>query len=670
MKDKNNPLVFDIRDFGASEPSDAESNNKAVEDAVSAARGAAFSIAIGSGQGTGRIVKVNIPSSLKPWVFTRPIFLDGNHVRLSGDNDTGSSILFIGPHNGVMLSIPRVPTRCFSVKEILDSSVGSKTNYVGISTGKDSLIQFQANALQLGQCAFFREDGSTDGQSLDGWRKTSSLTIDAFFGIGHGGRLVDGVGTPIMGLGSGANSPSPWLIRGYDSDKIQFMFRTSDQVGPNSDQYRSFMFNVPDPVGPWRISIQVSLKEGSYRAWVNGASARISSSYNLPSKGDLFFAENFSYPFMVGADGIKSWGTDHGNGIDLIGLKISNAPLYNTISINQERIDGSPLNDRARYFYPERSTIALLPMIGGSEMTRGLVPVFQGEATGVLGLSEGIYMGGTETRLGSIRGGVTDLEIQGWHGGAAVSYGLSQHPVFENLKISGFQHGIATFNTYSTYVASIRNVGIDCHASQVCVESSLVNISNLDCSAGRVTICANNSKVWSDGLRVLQPSRYMLRLASIVPGDYSGGGVFRDTLQDFEGNVPDPEGAVFHAVPSTMYPFVLVVDGLDVGTLGKCPIFDLEDNKSERTKDSVVIGQNIVVAAKNEGPPVRCMGKHWLGSIDMRTLEESEFEVESCLDLVFSKRKDAKIIPAEPDKSDKATFSVSSECKEVRIIIE
>ena len=279
-------------------------------------------------------------------------------------------------------------------------------------------------------------------------------------------------------------------------------------------------------------------------------------------------------------------------------------------------------------------------------------------------------MGGTETRLGSIRGGVTDLEIQGWHGGAAVSYGLSQHPVFENLKISGFQHGIATFNTYSTYVASIRNVGIDCHASQVCVESSLVNISNLDCSAGRVTICANNSKVWSDGLRVLQPSRYMLRLASIVPGDYSGGGVFRDTLQDFEGNVPDPEGAVFHAVPSTMYPFVLVVDGLDVGTLGKCPIFDLEDNKSERTKDSVVIGQNIVVAAKNEGPPVRCMGKHWLGSIDMRTLEESEFEVESCLDLVFSKRKDAKIIPAEPDKSDKATFSVSSECKEVRIIIE
>jgi hypothetical protein len=666
--EKKNPYIFSIRDFGADDPTDSANNNKAIADAISAARNLSSKINIGSGQGVGRKIVVKVDSTEVPWHITNPIFLDGNHVFLEGDRDSHSGLLVIGPHSGIILSAPKVGARCFDPSRYLDKSVDSSNGKIlAVSTGSDRFIQFQSNAFQLGRCSHFDESGNPLAQSLDGWRKTSSITIDAFIGIGSGGKLVDGVGTPLFGLGSGDNNPSPWIVRGMDSDKIQFMFRTSDQDDGQYSGYRSFCFRVNNPVGPWRISIQIDFSNGQFDAWVDGVRSEIVNQYNMPTGKSLTFAENFSYPFMIGADGIKSWGADHGNGVNIIGLKISDKCLYFPALKEQRRVDLSPINDFLRYFSRERSTIALLTLDSPDSLLSGLVPAFQGDASGVPGSIEGFYLGGGDTRAGSIRGGVSCLEIQGWHGGSGIQYGLSQHPYFNNLKISGFQHGISTLNVYSTYIARIKEVGIDCHASAVCVESSIVDIQDMDCSPGRVTVCANNSDVTARNVRVLQPSRYMLRFASIEPGDYAGSGSFYNILQDFEGHTPDPWGSVFHARPSTAYPTTLVVDGLDVGTLGEASIFHLADNQKENCRDAVVLAQNIVSAAKNVGHSVLVQGKRWLGHIDLRTVEDMKTSVPDGAGptLVVKRIQDNNI-----EKDKKIDIPVSIGDKKVTITIK
>lgn len=609
-----NPLLFPITAFGATDPLDHEANNAAFEKAVASAAQAMRDA--GSGQGVGRRAVVYVPPTTKPWRITRPIMLYAAHVHLAGDPQTASAIELVGLDSVVMMAVPRSPVTCFDPSPWLDGAVdASLGKMVGIRTGAKTYVQAQGNALQLGQ----RVAGANE--ALDGWRTVDQLTIDAYVGYDEGFAPGPEQGVPLFGLGSAGGDPSPWAVRMVGGE-IDFAFRTRDQ-GPVTPwaPYRATRWRLPDRQSRrCRLSIQVDLRLGVAHAWADGVFLEPASAHNWPAPGS-YFAENLYAPFMIGAEGLDAFGGATGSSLLVAGLKLSNRPLYRPQAGPQQRLDDMRITDHTRYFRLESSTLALLPLTPGPRLDRSLVSVSQGEAS-YPGLASAVFTGGdASTFPGRINQAVKHLHISGWHGGAGIHFGRVLDPVIDDVKIGGVQDGIASWHCGAAYRIFVRDAGIDATRAAFAGSTCLARIDGLRASAGRVTILLRSSHLEASGVEVRQPSTHMLNFACVVPGEYCPGGLtLRDSLHDLEGHTFEDDGALIHAMAGTMWPARVCVDGLQFGTIGKCPVFDLAEPPSTVvTRPAELVAAGLAGASVDYSAVVRT-SRRWHGLIDARAL--------------------------------------------------
>lgn len=618
--DSKNPLLFPITDFGAGNPLDHALNNDAFEKAIASASQAMRDA--GSGQGVGRRAVVYVPPTTKPWRITRPILIDAPHVHLAGDPQTASAVELVGLDSVVMLAVPRAPVTCFDPSTWLDGSVdASLGKMIGIRTGPKTFMQFQGNALQLGQRL------AETNETLDGWRTVNQLTIDAFVGYDDGFAPSAEQGVPLFGLGSAGGDPSPWAVRMVGGE-LDFAFRTRDQ-GPVTQwaPYRSVRWRLPErQARRWRLSIQVDLRLGVAHAWVDGVYLTQSSAYNWPAPG-AYFAENLHAPFMLGSEGLDAFGGTTGSSLLVAGLKLSNRPLYRPQAGPQQRLDDMRITDQTRYFRLESSTLALLPMTPGPRLDRSLVSVSQGEAS-YFGLASAVFTGGdTSTFPGRINQAVKHLHISGWHGGAGIHFGRVLDPVIEDVKIGSVQDGIASWHCGAAYRIFVRDAGVNATRAAFAGSTCLARIDGFRASAGRVTLLLRSSHLEASGVEVRQPSASMLNFARVVPGEYCPGGLtLRDSLHDLEGHTFDDDGALIHAAAGTMWPAQVRVDGLQFGTVGQCPVFELaEPPATVATRPAELVAAGLAGASVDYPSLVRT-SRRWSGRVDARTLDNASID--------------------------------------------
>lgn len=197
------------------------------------------------------------------------------------------------------------------------------------------------------------------GPWIDGartyWDGAECFTLDVALVPPQGGWAPN---TPLLGCGRSVtvNDPQPWTLWVGPTGYLVLNLATNPgRVG---------LACLPARTAIIRVAFQVSLKDGTAAAWVNGTQVDLIVDGLVPG---MQLKANSVYPFHVGRQGFAvATSSDPPTPLTLAGLRLGTALRYKPggVGTNQLTLDGTPATDAYRYFdrTDQRTTVGYLPL--------------------------------------------------------------------------------------------------------------------------------------------------------------------------------------------------------------------------------------------------------------------------------------------------------------------
>jgi hypothetical protein len=190
------------------------------------------------------------------------------------------------------------------------------------------------------------------------WDGAECFTLDVCLVPPAGGWAPN---TPLMGCGRSCsvNDPQPWTLWVGPTQAVVLSLATAGRdVGlaiPSAGSSRSN--------ARLSLSYQVSLKDGTAAAWVNGVQVDLIVDGLVPG---MRLRANSVYPFHVSRQGFAvATSSEPPTPLTLAGLRLGTAPRYKPggVGTNQVTLDGQPVSDAYRFFdrTDQRTTVGFFP---------------------------------------------------------------------------------------------------------------------------------------------------------------------------------------------------------------------------------------------------------------------------------------------------------------------
>lgn len=595
---------INVRDHGAV-PDGVTDSASAFQAAFDAA------VALASVSGTGRAT-LFVPSGPRPYVFSRPVFLDGNNVAIVGE--PGSSVQMVASattfYAGVTRFTPSTANRP-TLSGVLDATAAKAGALAGYRTLGTSWLQYEACPLTCG----VKASGGTS--QSDNWTETSQVTVDVCVAPGTGTTFP--LNAPILGLGC-VDPPeaSPWLIRTTEvPNQLAVWFRCNDQFPGattlDAPMIRAAFFTIPSVLWPpYRISVQIDLKAATVTAFVNGTQVAVTPPTGPWPKG-LAFATNDHFSFLVGAGGPQ--GNNSGTLPDLVlfGLKVSNAVRYADAGPGkpQTRLDSAAITDASRYFTDDASTVAYLPF--SDPLNAGMLASVNGGAT-YGGRTPGLIVANPATTNDGLS--LQGLQLWGATYGRGISAGGVMNFRVENLEVSGYVQAIGSSRTGLVYPFEILGCRLSGSDAVVDLYNATAYLDRITVGmAGRVPFRVHNSNIVLRNLFIA--GSYPVVECAVLKSRAGniGACVIRvdGGIVDFEGRTVSRAGFLVEAngeCPGTVFE----ICGFVLGTLG-APAIELVDthpaNDAVRPCELIVQGLRVWDAVET----ILVHGPLWNGTI-------------------------------------------------------
>ena len=404
----------------------------------------------------------------------------------------------------------------------------------------------------------------------DYWETTDQLTIDVMLD-----RIDSNPWRPghvLVGLGdfNGPTLSAPWCLRVGDTVD-EFLFTVADERWDADDDYggHGWRIDVSGQARPWRLTIQVDLRNGVFGAWVN----RVAVATTRRNEGPGYDARPFGpghrlrsavdYPLVFGGSSRGITGTTvPPNPAIYYGFKASAVLRYEWGAPGQpqQRLDQSPINDGNAYFWTEPDTLGYLALWSGDP---------EDPPRQWVNFIDSAHRDGAALLVGPGQAGgapvaISDLRIDS--NGPCVAIGAVLGMTAERLHLTAKRAPcIASIQTIAAYPIRVRDCFLD--STVACVDgfrwslfASGNHIGRSGRDAWRLRGCrAAIRDTWHDKI-----TPHAETAVAHLP-EFTGGHLHVDNMNiNTEG--PGFRHGVVRALTSRNRPVQLLVEGLTVGT--------------------------------------------------------------------------------------------------------
>ena len=444
-----------------------------------------------------------------------------------------------------------------------------------------AFLNFQAHPFASGKASIV----NASSQASDYWMESRAVTVDAAFGVQGGGNIPSGF--QIMGAGdANRNNAMPFLMYGNGTNGIRCLIST--QATPYSTPTSTILDATLTTTGLHRFTLQADMDAGFAVVWDNGVQL---GKVAIPTTG--FLNENKYYPFLVfsgpGTDR-GGWGAPSGVDINLYGLCLSSVPRYQVLAngSTQTTIAGATtINDGTRYkpvvsgqAVPEANVLGWLRFTENpANNSRELFT--PGGATAANGLTTMGYLCHNHQDANAATAAyvrLSDVKLQGnRYYGQNVAVAGPLHAYLTNVSSLYTANAFGAINMAANYTiryekcnASASDNAFYCFFSSVFVDDFNILL------AGRTGMRIVGSVSDVKKVNTVFTGGGSQHLISYNAAAYGGQHTMTGLIADNEGNTYGRSAIYFEAPPYATLP-VLQMKGLNLGTIGSVPTFEIVD---------------------------------------------------------------------------------------------
>lgn len=545
--------IFDVGALAKENPSNATT---AFERAMEWARG------VIQGEGSNARPQVYVPSGT--YLLTRPIFVP-NGTTIFGDGHSSSIV----SHDSYTC-----PAFIFGVRAEHESVLNAARPLVPQGVYDVPINDVHALKTDALYAQDFHDDVALGPWKTwrgfpghDYWETTDQLTIDVMLDRIEGNPWRPG--HVLVGLGdfNGPTLSAPWCLRVGDTVD-ELLFTIADERWDADDDYggHGWRIDVSGQARPWRLTIQVDLRDGVFGAWVN----RVAVATTRRNEGPGYDARPFGpghrlrsavdYPLVFGGSSRGITGTTvPPNPAIYYGFKACDVLKYEWSTAGQplRRLDQTPINDGSTYFYNDPNALGRLGLFGAPNGRQWVDMIDHQSRVGAALLIGPGQAGGAPVAI-------SDLRIDS--NGPCVAIGAVLGMTAERLHLTAKRAPcIASLQTIAAYPIRVRDCFLD--STVACVDgfrwslfASGNHIGRSGRDAWRLRGCrAVIRDTWHDKI-----TPHAETAVAHLP-EFTGGHLHVDNMNiNTEG--PGFKHGVVRALTSRHRPVQLLVEGLTVGT--------------------------------------------------------------------------------------------------------